>query len=204
MKGYKVIKISGVDENDDLTSIIRLIYETDDYIYPTMCGSDYRLFEEIMKKLLFTDSIFSYRNIIAANENGKTLGLLLYFGKGCKLPQAVDKYLKISEEQQADFDYVIHNYFTLVLSKIDEGCLYINNLCVDKENRRHGIAANLIDHLTHINPDKKIILDCLEENTAAINLYIKLGYKITDHFLGFAGKQEGQINCIKLEYNPTI
>lgn len=197
-----MIEIARVEKTNDMTGIIRLIYETDDYIYPTMCGSNYSLFKTVMKKLLFTDTIFSYKNIFAANETEKTIGLLLYFAKGCKLPEAIDKYHKINKDQAADFDYVIHEYFAQVLSKIDGDCLYINNLCVDKENRRRGIAAKLINHLMQTYPNKKIVLDCLEENTAAVELYIKSGYKITEHFLGFTGKQKEQIKCIKLELIP--
>jgi len=195
-----MIKIAKAEKTSDFASIIRLIYETDDYIYPSMCGSDYKLFETIMQTLLLTDSIFSYKNIIFAGENDNAIGLLLYFEKNCELPKKVDNYIKVTKKQAENFESVIQEYFTPLLSKIEDNSIYINNLCVDKDNRRRGVAGKLIDHLLQTFPDKKIVLDCLEENTAAINFYLKFGFKITEHFLGFSGTQEEQINCLKLEY----
>jgi len=196
-----MIKIAKAERTGDLTGIIRLIYETDDYIYPSMCGSDYKIFETVMQKLLITDSIFSYENIITACENNKTIGLLLCFEKDGKLPEVVSNYLNINKKQAADFDNVIQEYFKPLLSKIDDGCLYINNLCVNIENRRQGVATRLVDYLIKTFPNKKIVLDCLEENADAVNFYLKMGFKMIDRFLGYAGKQQEQINCIKLEYN---
>ena len=195
-----MINIVKAENTSDLSGIIRLIYETDNYIYPSMCNFDYKLFETIMQELLFTDSIFSYKNMLLAEDNGKTIGLLLYFEKIVKLPQTIEHYMEIDKEKAEDFNNVIQEYFTPLLSKIDKDCIYINNLCVDTKNRKRGIGAKLIEYLIKIFSERKITLDCLEDNTAAVNFYLKSGFKIIERFGGYAGKQEGQINCIKLEY----
>lgn len=196
-----MIDIAKVEKNEDLSRIIRLIYETDDYIYPSMCNSDYNLFEVIMQKILLTESIFSYKNIIIASENRKTIGILLYLTNKSKIPDSIDNYIDITKEQTSNFNYVIHDYFTPLLSKIKDDCIYINNLCVDKNNRRQGVAEKLINYLLKMYPEKNIVLDCLEDNIAAVNFYQKCGFLITERFLGFAGKLEEQVKCIKLEYS---
>jgi len=197
-----VINITKAESTSDLDGIIRLIYETDDYIYPSMCNSDYELFEIIMKKLLFGDTIFSYKNIIIACENYKTIGLLLYIDKNSKLPETIENIIGVNKKQSTDFDNVMEEYFKPLLSKINDDYLYINNLCVNIEKRRCGIAGKLINHLLQTFTNKKIVLDCLEENTAAIEFYLKWGFKITDRFLGFAGNKQEPISCLKLEVIP--
>lgn len=195
-----MIKIGPASKNSDLPGIIKLIYETDDYIYPSMCGNDYELFEMIMRGLLFTESIFSYRNIIIATENGKTIGLLLYFRNDGKLPEAIDKCVTMNEGQLINYNYVINKYFAPLVSKINNNCLYINNLCVEKERRQCGVATMLVNHLKETFPDEMLILDCLEENISAVNLYEKTGFKKTDRFFGFSGNQEEQVACLKFEF----
>jgi len=143
---------------------------------------------------------YSLNNIVIAIENEKVIGILLYFENDCKLPEAVNKHINVNKEQAEDFDGVIQEYFAPLLSKIENTSIYINNLCVDIEARRQGVAGKLVDYLKQTFPDRKIILDCLEENTTAVNFYLKFGFKITEHFLGFTGKEQEEIGCIKLEY----
>jgi len=194
-----MIEISKAKKTSDLTEIIRLIYETDDYIYPSMCGHDYGLFESVMQKFLLTDSIFSYNNILIACDDGTVVGMLLYIDKDSKLPNTTGSYLEVTDKQAMGFDSVISDYFLPLLSKIGEGCIYINNICVSEKARRRGISEKLIAYLSQVCSDKTIVLDCLEENTAAVRLYRKLEFKETERFLGFSGKQESPVSCIRFE-----
>jgi ribosomal protein S18 acetylase RimI-like enzyme len=194
-----MIAIAKANKNDNINTIIRLIYETDEYIYPSMCNHDYNLFEKIMQKILFIDNVFSYKNIIIASENEKIVGLLLYFDKDEKLPEVIDQYVQLNKGQSVNFDNVIKEYFGQLLSRMNRDSVYINNLCVDKKNRRRGIAAKLIHFLLEYFPNKKIVLDCLEENIEAVNFYNKLDFKITGCFPGFGGNQEKQVNCLQFE-----
>jgi len=124
---------------------------------------------------------------------------LLYFENDGKLPETIDLYLPGNREQAEDFNSVIHNYFMPLLSKIDENCVYVNNLCVDINNRRCGIAKQLICNLTQLFPDKKIVLDCLEDNTKAMQFYKKLNFVITEHFRGYSGNQKEKVDCVRFK-----
>ena len=196
-----MIQIIRAEKTSDVAGIIRLIYETDDYIYPSMCDTNYELFETIMLKLLSTDCIFSYKNIITAEEKGKTIGLLLYFGEKAKLPDLAANSIIPGKEHLKDFNFSIPEFFAPLLSEIKQNQIHINNLCVDSENRKRGIATMLIDHAKKTFPDKKIILDCLEQNSAAVNFYKKSGFSIIEKFqVPAEDNKDEKINCIRFGY----
>jgi hypothetical protein len=188
--------LSNVEKGDDFFKIIRLIYETDDYIYPQMCGGDYVYFEKIMLHHLNTECIFSYKNIVTAKKNGDIMGIILSFTKDQLLPQ-FPKYGEF--EVKECYSATIKDYFQKLVAGVSADCLYINNICVDKKYRGMGVGYALIQYAKKNSVKDKIVLDCLAENLSAIALYEKCGFKIVDRFLGYSGNNAKPISCLKLE-----
>ena len=177
-------------KTDNFNDIIKLIYETDNYIYPSMCDGNYELFEKIMQNLIIEDNLFSYKNMIIACEDDKVVGLLLYLNNKAKLPG----------KQHDSFDLVISDYFSDLIKKIDGNHIYINNLCVDKDYRGIGIGTKLVNYLFRMLDSKNIFFDCLEDNIVAVNFYKKIGFDVTDRCPGFAGNETEQVSCLKFEW----
>ena len=65
----------------------------------------------------------------------------------------------------------------LLLEKYEDGIL-INELYLDKNYRRKGIGTNILNNI--LNNNSKVYLWVYKENTIALNLYKKLGFKIKE------------------------
>lgn len=50
-------------------------------------------------------------------------------------------------------------------------------LAVDKTNRRHHLATNLLKYIINLSNIKQIILEVCKDNSVAQNLYKSLGFK---------------------------
>ena len=188
--------ISGVTPNDDFSDIIRLIYETDEYIYSSMCGNDYSYFEKIMLHHLNSKSIFSYKNITVARMETNVAGIVLSFTSSQSLPS-------MPENNEFDirncYSLTMKDYFQELLSEIPPDSLYINNICVEKKYQGLGIAYALIQHVIKNTDKNRILLDCLADNKLAIALYRKCGFNVTDCFQGFSGDAAKPVQCLKFE-----
>ena len=64
--------------------------------------------------------------------------------------------------------------FIHIQNLVDE--INIIDIVVDSSMRKKGIGCSLIKHILNIYPDKRFILEVSCDNTAAINLYKKLGF----------------------------
>jgi len=199
-ENYRTMTISKVTKDDDFLQIIRLIYQTDDYIYPLMCKNDYAYFEKVMLHHLNTKSIFSYQNIIAAKDGEEIIGIVLSFTKGQPLPPLP---YKDEFEVRECYSITINNYFHKLISGISSESLYINNVCVDKKHQGLGIGYALIQNTITNSIKNKIVLDCLADNVYAVALYKKCGFKIVDSFLGYSGDSSKPITCLKFEISKS-
>lgn len=55
--------------------------------------------------------------------------------------------------------------------------VYIANLCIKKEKRKHGYAKKLLTYVENYYIDKSLVLEVRFSNKIAIELYKKLGYR---------------------------
>ncbi|MDE2722814.1 MAG: GNAT family N-acetyltransferase, partial [Gemmatimonadota bacterium] len=72
-----------------------------------------------------------------------------------------------------------------VYANLDElaSCCYLRWLGVDQEHRRQGIGHHLLNlALSEAQEEgyKRVILNCRENNIAAVSLYIRVGFRIGD------------------------
>ena len=65
----------------------------------------------------------------------------------------------------------------LLLEKYEDGLL-LNELYLDKNYRRKGIGTSIVTNI--LNNNSKVYLWVYKENTPALNLYKKLGFKIIE------------------------
>jgi ribosomal protein S18 acetylase RimI-like enzyme len=92
----------------------------------------------------------------------------------------------------------IRAYFLtfLDLPHLDENTIYLNNIAVDINNRRKGVASNMISFAEDLALNRKkykLRLWVAEKNSDAYNLYRKSGFKqlmfkssrVTEKYFGF-------------------
>ena len=88
----------------------------------------------------------------------------------------------IKKEIISDTDS-IYNYMDgeIVLGYLEirlvDGVLDIMNLFVNEDSRKKGIATSLMNEMFEKEDYNRIMLEVNEENTEAIKLYNKLGFK---------------------------
>ncbi len=79
-----------------------------------------------------------------------------------------------------DYEIIIINnkkVGCLLLEKYEDGIL-LNELYLDKNYRKKGIGTNILNNI--LNNNSKVYLWVYKENTLALNLYKKLGFKIKE------------------------
>ena len=102
------------------------------------------------------------------------------YNLGSKLHQNFQdlyNYESLNTEFNETYVYVNNNKisgFIHIQNLIDE--INIIDIVVDSTMRKKGIGTSLIKHVFNIYPEKRIILEVSCDNTAAINLYKKLGF----------------------------
>ena len=96
--------------------------------------------------------------------------------------EKITNYVKtIIPTQIDDYEIIIINnkkIGCLLSEKYEDGIL-INELYLDKNYRRKGIGTNILNNI--LNNNSKVYLWVYKENTLALNLYKKLGFKIKDN-----------------------
>lgn len=87
----------------------------------------------------------------------------------------------------------------------DKDTIEIRRVYVKKRYRRNGIAYKLIKQLEKLAMEENFKYSVIEtgrENTAAINLYKKLDYEVTDSFGMFEG--DDFCICMKKQFKSLI
>lgn len=167
--------------DDDLNKVAELIYQTDPYIYPYWF-ENYPNWKDIVISLIKSeDSIFYYKNIIVALKNNNIVGIVIYLSYHSNNKFDYTELTKINQ----NFNYTINKYIQQIHSEVNDiNCLYLPNVCVDINYRRRNIGYQMINFIKEKHK-KNIILHCLANNTPAINLYLKCGFKKIGRENGF-------------------
>ncbi len=95
--------------------------------------------------------------------------------------EKITNYVKTTVPTQIeDYEIIMINnkkIGCLLLEKYNDGIL-INELYIDKNYRKKGIGTNILNNI--LNNNSKVYLWVYKENTLALNLYKKLGFKIEE------------------------
>lgn len=175
--------------DDNLNRIARLLYKTDDYIYPCMFEND-EIAELVLHDLITTntDAMFSLDNMfIAESDDGTVIGIVLW--KQGSLNWQSNAVLSIMKKDQiqepAYFQKVCKTYFS---GYQDTPSHQINvlNVCVDEAYQGMGVASSMLASFLALHPDTDIQLHVLAENKAAIGVYKKIGFIQIDMIDGFS------------------
>lgn len=166
--------------HDDIERVAKLIYETDGVVFPILFGKKEKGIKKISKLIKMENNSFSYNNIFCyLNEKGEIEGVLIaYKNKGLK--EEVDFKNAFSTIELVKFcikALIVEPIIQLETSSD----LYIQNICVNEENRGRGIGSKLIDYYISFaeNSDfASVCLDVASKNKNAISLYERKGFKI--------------------------
>ena len=168
---------------DDLKQVARLVYETDDYIFPYLFDRDIAAAEKVISAMIGRDTIYHYKNIVIALLEDKIAGIVVLQ----KTPIRINSdemracFLDTGLNLGAHFERVLREYYE-PLQDEPEG-VYIANVCVDKAFRRMGVARKMLKAV--LNDRESYHLETVKGNAAALRLYQSLGFETVDEYMGF-------------------
>ena len=178
-------------KNDDITLIAKYIYLTDPYIYPSISKSPDDLFFQKLILNCFKDitNLFYYENLFLAICDEKIIGILCAIKAGEK--KTFLENISITDKEKEQISISNNGYFIpLIKENLELKGFNITNVCIDPYFRSKGIGENLIRFYLNQIDDAPIHLDVIANNSTAIHLYQKCGFKIENEYNGFSGTDE--------------
>ena len=185
---------------DNFEEIAELIYETDPYIYPHWFHGDVEECKKTLVPLLDQEGFFfNYKNmyLLIDKKTNKIIGLI----------QVIDKdtdfnydYTELMNKDK-DYKFTIENYIFELIEIVEEtGLPYFSNVVIHHDYRGLKLGSMMMQNILEKNKHKyyKFILDVLAENPAAVRLYEKMGFTITEKNMGFKNDTE-QIEEYRME-----
>lgn len=187
-------------ENDNFFRIASCLYLTDPYIYPAAFGNDRdRAARAISVLMSIENCLLSYKNMLVALADDEICGVLL-FTKGdsnWELNEYVDRIHTMIPSID-NFIYVSDTYFSVAANTPPDAEVEVIACCVKPSFRNMGIGEKLIHGIFYLYPDCPMSLDVLANNTAAIRLYQKCGFEITESFRGFSMEESSRPDCYRM------
>ncbi len=175
-------------QGDDLGTVSRLIYETDNYIFPHFFGDSKTSAKEILPYMIQSNTLYNMDNIYVALVDDKIIGIMVIARSPIKID--VGAFFEAFENAGAtiddNFERVLKEYF-FPLENESEG-YYISNICIDEAYRGQGIGGEMLDSiLPTLDSSLDVYLDCLEDNQIALSMYQNRGFEELFKFSGFTG-----------------
>lgn len=169
---------------DDLERVGRLIYLTDDYVFPYVYDSPEdgaRVHAEMIRR----DTIYNLDNVTVAETGGAIAGIVVM--KEAPVAVSRDEMVRAFEAAgvvpDGRFDRVFREYWG-PLENEPKG-FYIANVCVDPAFRRRGLARGMLEFL--LEDGKTYNLETVAANESAFKLYRSLGFAVECRYPGFTG-----------------
>ena len=200
-KRYCSRKCIQLTDNDTLTqeqysAVSRLIFETDPYIYPAMFGEGSGGIQNVVAILpsvfeLKNDAMFTKKNLFVLYNNEDIIGLILWCDNN--LEWNIESLLEIANESGIELnkgnielvrkEYVDSRYLD---GNQDHNHVSIINVCVDSNYRGTGVGKYMLNCFIKEHPQETLELAVLANNTPAIKLYQKFGFKVYKEVDGFS------------------
>ncbi len=170
---------------DNLQQISRLIYYTDDYVFPYLFNSDIEKAERVLTKMVLGDTLYHYQNITVGFLGQEIVGLIVAKEAPVRVnfSEMVRCFIDAGEPIDERFSKTYNEYYKL-LENEPEG-VYIANVCVDKNYRGKGVGSEMLRQYFESETKKLYNLETVKDNKAALKLYQKHGFEIVEEYLGF-------------------
>lgn len=185
------ITIAPATADDDFATIAELIYYSDVYIYPYLFEG-VETGKRVISKMIERDTIYNYKNLMAAKCQGQIVGVLVYSRQPVIF--SYDVYRSCFEDVGVLFDekaqFIWENYYLLMQDDCDG--IYLANACTASSCRGKGVATKLFQKV--FEQDNHCYLECVQANVGAVKLYQKLGFEIMYEYPGVFG-----VPCFKME-----
>ena len=168
---------------DDLRQVARLVYYTDDYVFPYLYDNDIAVCEKVVPNMIRGNTIYNYKNIRVAVCDDKIVGIVVYQRTPIKvgMDEMCRCFFDAGVAVGSRFAKVYNEYYKL-LNDEPEG-IYIANVCVDKRYRGMGVAKQMLG--TFLSDDETYHLETVKANLGALHLYQGLGFQIDCEYAGF-------------------
>lgn len=192
---------NNLSDKKDYKEVIDLLFLSDKYIYKDLFGSLENAYI-ILPVLIDTEkSIFSKDNIFVLKVNGDIVGMVSYYKNNIGWNE--NRLIKIFYEKNLDIPesfYSVSKYFDKLLNypRIgDAAC----SVVVKEKYRNKGYATYIIKQIIDKAKGQDIVLDVLADNTPAINLYFKNGFKILGQpYDDYGGHNKPPVKCFRMYY----
>lgn len=175
------ITIRPMSKSDDEMQVAKLIYLSDNYIYPGWFDS-IEDGQKVLAAMMNLPTIYNKKNItVAVTEEGFIAGATV----SCDFPVVMNiKYLyEAFETAGIVCDHRTNQIYLDYYEKMDETeGHYLANIAVDPEFRGQGIATTLLSKL--IEGKKLCQLECVQSNISAWRIYQRLGFVIVEEYPG--------------------
>lgn len=184
------IEVRKLASEDTLSQVTKLIYETDNYIFPHFFGESTSIAKQILVNMINADTIYNRDNICVAVLNGEVIGISVIAPSPISINVGAffDAFQEAGADAEIDeaFESVMKEYFIPMETHPDG--YYIACLCVDERYRGQGIAGAMLDFILKGEySSKDVYLDCLADNSVAIAVYEAHGFRKLFEFSGFTG-----------------
>ena len=163
--------------NDNLEKISKLLYYTDEYIYPYWFGNLENCLKELTPLLVKDKFFFNINNLYIAVFEKEILGVVCIVDKNTDLSFDYTELRKVNNR----YKFTIDNYIKGLIDEVSNvEFAYISNVCVDPNYRDMHVGTFILEHLLQEYKKQKydeVVLDVLADNSRAIHLYEKMGFK---------------------------
>ena len=205
--------IKQLKNGDDLTednykSIARLIYNTDQYIYPAIFGageSGIQNAEKVLPDVFRSekDAMFCNKNLFVVFSGDDIIGLILWVKKSFEWnPEALLSAFRENniEYKEDDIEKVKEEYFDHY-SLRDGKTISLLNICVDSFYRNMCLGQKMMTVFINEHLHEKIELCVLKDNEYAIKLYRNTGFTEVGLGKGFSLVNE-KPDIVNMERKP--
>ena len=176
-------EIRALSADDDLTAVARLIFSSDDYIYPYLFDNELPTAEKVLVNMILGDTLYNYKNIRVAGCSDQIIAMMISKRVPIVLDHEsiLDCFVRASVPVGTRFAKVYNEYFKLLEDEPPD--VYIANLAVDKMFRGRGVGGALLQSI--FDDESTFHLEVVKANHNAVGLYKKLGFVIDCEYPGF-------------------
>lgn len=168
-----------------------LIYDTDPYIYPAMFASREDALRVLPEMIRGGDRMFRPENLFVAASGEAVTGIVLWHRGSLRWDEAV---YRACGGDSPWIGEVRDRYFSSYAS-VPPGTVSLLNVCTSVRGR--GMGGRMLDAFLRAVPGP-YELYVLADNAAAIRLYERKGFTVTERLQGFSVPAR-DLPCLKME-----